>query len=40
VPDEAMRGQAFMAPRALAMNLIDGLLTEESAYNKLVALVR
>jgi hypothetical protein len=40
VPDEAMRGQAFMAPRALTMNLIDGLLTEESAYNKLVTLVR
>jgi signal peptide peptidase SppA len=39
VPEEAMRGQAFMAPRALTMNLIDGILTEESAYNKLLSLV-
>jgi len=39
VPEEAMRGQAFMAPRALEMNLIDGVLTEESAYLKLVSLL-
>lgn len=39
VPDEAMRGQAFLAPRALSMNLIDGILTEESAYSKMLLLV-
>jgi signal peptide peptidase SppA len=39
VADDAMRGQAFMAPRALEANLIDGILTEESAYNKLVTLI-
>lgn len=39
VADEFMRGQAFLAPRALEANLIDGILTEDSAYSKLVALV-
>lgn len=40
VPAEAMRGQAFLAPRALEMNLIDGILTEDQAYSKLVTLIR
>jgi len=40
VAEDAMRGQAFLAPRALEMNLIDGVLSEEAAYNKLVTLVR
>lgn len=31
VPQSAMRGQAFFAPRALANNLIDGILSEEEA---------
>lgn len=31
VPPDAMRGQAFFAPRALENNLIDGILSEEDA---------
>jgi ClpP class serine protease len=40
VSDDAMRGQAFFAPRALTNNLIDGISTEQAAYNKLLAMVR
>jgi ClpP class serine protease len=40
VSDDAMRGQAFFAPRAFANNLIDGISTEQVAYNKLLAMVR
>ena len=40
VPAEAMRGQAFFAPRALENNLIDGLMTEQAAYEKLLAMLK
>jgi hypothetical protein len=40
IAEEAMRGQAFFAPRALANNIIDGISTEQTAYNKLLAMVR
>lgn len=37
VPEDAMRGQSFFAPRALQNNLIDAiLLTEEEAYQMLL----
>lgn len=39
VAPDAMRGQAFLAPRALEVNLIDGILGEEAAYNKLLTFV-
>lgn len=39
VPDMAMDGSAFLAPRALGYNLIDGILTEEDAMAKLVSLL-
>lgn len=34
---DAMRGQAFFAPRALANNLIDGILSEDAAMDYLVS---
>jgi ClpP class serine protease len=40
VAPEAMRGQAFFAPRALANNIIDGIMTERAAYEKLLAMVK
>jgi len=40
VSPEAMRGQAFFAPRALANNIIDGILLEQAAYDKLLAMVK
>lgn len=40
VPPEAMRGQAFLAPRALANNLIDGICSEQDAYVKLLQLTK
>jgi hypothetical protein len=40
VPAEAMTGGAYLAPRALDYKLIDGILTESAAYEKLVALVK
>jgi len=39
VPAEAMRGQAFLASRALSNKLIDKVATEELAYARLLALV-
>lgn len=35
VPDEAMTGAAYVAPRALGYNLIDKIATEDIAYSML-----
>lgn len=39
VADEYMTGAAYLAPRAKAANLIDGILTEELAYAELLRMV-
>ena len=39
VADEYMTGAAYLAPRARAANLIDGIGTEEVAYNALLAML-
>jgi signal peptide peptidase SppA len=40
VPSSAMRGQGFLGTQALKNNLIDGLLTKDAAYSKLLSVVR
>ena len=40
VPDEAMTGAAYVAPRAIGYKLIDKIATEKIAYEKLVSMLR
>jgi ClpP class serine protease len=40
IADEYLQGQALLGPRALAANLVDGLLTESEAYSFLMKLVQ
>jgi signal peptide peptidase SppA len=40
IPLQAMRGQGFIGTEALNQNLIDGLLSEEQSYYKLVSLLK
>jgi hypothetical protein len=40
VPDEAMTGAAYVAPRAIGYKLIDKIATEKIAYDKLVSMLR
>jgi ClpP class serine protease len=39
VPDEAMTGAAYVAPRAIGYKLIDKILTESLAYEELLAMI-
>jgi len=39
VADDLMQGAAYLAPRALTGNLIDGIGTEDFAYQKLLAML-
>jgi ClpP class serine protease len=39
VSDEFMTGAAYLAPRAKAANLIDGIGNQELAYTELLAMI-